>query len=415
MNFKNVFLELQSRNLISQTTSPELEKYLENPQTLYCGFDPTGDSLHVGHLLPIIVLKHFENYGHSNIALVGGATGLIGDPSGKKDERTLNDRETVINFSEKIENQLIKYLSNKETKFVNNYDWFGKISALDFLRDYGKNFGINYMINKESVSSRLEKGLSYTEFSYTLIQAMDFSHLYTKHNCTIQIGGSDQWGNITSGLELIRKENSEAKAYGLTIPLVTKSDGTKFGKSEGNAVWLDPKKTSPYEFYQFFVNTSDSDVINYLRYFTFLSVEEILELETELKEKPFLRSAQKKLAEEITKFVHGEEQLKVVKKISTALFSGEVGNITEQEITANFSDVDMTEIYEDTNILDILVSVDLAVSKREAREFLEAQAIKLNGAIISDEEMKITKKDAIGGVYILIKRGKKKYAFLKLK
>lgn len=414
MNYNNVYLELKSRGLIHQTTSEEIIEHLTNQQTVYCGFDPTGDSLHVGHLLPIIILKHFENYGHKNIAVIGGATGLIGDPSGKKDERILNDRETVTKFSNTIKSQLTKYLESDKTKFVNNYDWFGKISALDFLRNYGKSFGINYMINKESVSSRLEKGLSYTEFSYTIIQAMDFAHLYSKYNCSIQIGGSDQWGNITSGLELIRKENSESKAYGLTIPLVTKSDGTKFGKTEGNAIWLDSKKTSPYEFYQFFLNTDDLDVIKYLKFFTFLNISEIEELEKETSQNPHLRLAQKKLAQEITKFVHGAGVLETVEKLSKALFSGNLNELSLSEIEENISSIDLIEINNNSSILETLIQANLASSNREGREFINSRAIKVNGEIVLDEKFIVGEEKAIGGVYILIKRGKKKYAFLKL-
>ncbi len=412
---KNVYEELQKRGLINQQTSEDINDILNTQQTVYCGFDPTGDSLHVGHLLPIIILKHFENYGHKNIALVGGATGLIGDPSGKKEERKLNSKETILNYSSLIKEQLVHYLDEKNTTFVNNIDWFGKISAIDFLRDYGKNFGINYMINKDSVSSRLEKGLSYTEFSYTIIQAMDFAHLYENYDCKIQIGGSDQWGNITSGLELIRKRNEEAKAYGLTIPLVTKSDGTKFGKTEGGAIWLDKTKTSPYDFYQFFLNTEDKDVIKYLKYFTFLDLEQIDELEEILKEKPFLREPQKALAKSITQFVHGEDKLQTVLKISEVLFSGDLNQLASEEIEQNFTTIDKIEIEDNTNILDALIITDLASSKREAREFINAKAVKLNGDIIEDEQKQITKDNAIGQKYMLIKRGKKKFAFIIIK
>ncbi|MFV0288162.1 MAG: tyrosine--tRNA ligase [Mycoplasmatales bacterium] len=409
----NVYDELQARGLINQQTSDNIKAVLQESQTVYCGFDPTGDSLHVGHLLPIVILKHFENYGHKNIAVVGGATGLIGDPSGKKQERVLNTKETVLAYSDLIKTQLVKYLNKDNTTFVNNIDWFGKLSAIDFLRDFGKNFGINYMINKDSVASRLESGLSYTEFSYTIIQAMDFAHLYENYNCKFQIGGSDQWGNITSGLELIRKRNEASEAYGITVPLVTKSDGTKFGKTEGGAIWLESEKTSPYDFYQFFVNTEDKDVIKYLKTFTFLPLEEIAKLEQSLQEKPFLREAQKALAKELTIFVHGTEALTTVLKISEVLFSGNLQELTGQQIRDNFKTMDQTIVNEELNIIDLLIKVELASSKREAREFINNQAIKVNGEVINDENQIITKNLAIENEFYLIKRGKKKYAFIK--
>ncbi len=410
----NVYDELKARGLINQETSEDIKEILKEKQTVYCGFDPTGDSLHVGHLLPIVILKHFENYGHKNIALVGGATGLIGDPSGKKDERTLNTKETVKKYSDLIEKQLLRFLNQEQTLFTNNANWFSQLSAIDFLRDYGKNFGINYMINKDSVSSRLETGLSFTEFAYTIIQAIDFAHLYENYNCTFQIGGSDQWGNITSGLELIRKRNENAQAYGLTVPLVTKSDGSKFGKTEGGAVWLDPEKTSPYEFYQFFLNTDDESVIRYLKTFTFVSLEEIKSLEEQVKEKPFLREAQKVLAKEMVKFVHGEDSVKIVEKISEVLFTGNLSDLTVEEIENNFNSIKRYDLEDNINILDLLINSELASSKREARELINSKSIKLNGNSLEDCEEIITKDKAIGQKYILLKRGKKKFSFIKI-
>lgn len=411
---KNVYHELDERNLISQITDEALIKRLDNPISLYCGFDPTGDSLHVGHLLPIVILKHFENYGHTNIAVVGGATGLIGDPSGKKDERVLNTKETVLGFSDMIKTQLVKYLNEDKTLFVNNYDWTYDISILDFLRDYGKHFGINYMINKDSVASRLETGISFTEFTYTILQALDFDHLYKTHNCELQIGGSDQWGNITSGLELIRKNNEDAKAFGLTIPLVTKSDGTKFGKSEGGAIWLNPEKTTPYEFYQFFYNTPDSDVINYLKTFTFLSLDEIYELELSCENEPHLRLAQKALSAAITEFVHGADSVEQVLKISDCLFTGDISSLSVYEIETYFTHIDQVQAPSDLNIVDFLIETKLASSKREAREFVTAGSIKINGNKIDDVDGIISKDFAIGGIYMMVKRGKKKFAFVRL-
>ncbi len=412
---KNVYHELNARGLINQITDEGLIERLNDPITLYCGFDPTGDSLHVGHLLPIIIMKHFERYGHKNIALVGGATGLIGDPSGKNEERQLNSKEVVLGYSDLIRSQLVKYLDGDRTLFRNNFDWVSPLSVIDFLRDFGKSFGVNYMLNKDTIASRLETGISYTEFTYTILQAMDFNHLYQTENCELEIGGSDQWGNITSGLELIRKENEGAKAYGLTVPLVTKSDGTKFGKTAGGAIWLNPEKTTPYEFYQFFVNTSDSDVIKYLKTFTFIEMDEIERLETQVKEAPHLREAQKELAKAITIFVHGKEALMQVEKISKCLFTGDISELNVDEIESYFTHIEQVVIEENTNILDVLIQTKLASSKREAREFVNGNSIGINGTKYTDVELMITKEMAIGEKYMMIKRGKKKFAFVKLK
>ncbi len=411
---KNVYFELKERGLINQITDEGLIERLNDPITLYCGFDPTGDSLHVGHLLPIVIMKHFENYNHNNLAVVGGATGLIGDPSGKSEERNLNTKEIVSDYSAKIKSQLVKYLDGNKTKFVNNYDWIGSMSVVDFLRDYGKNFGINYMLGKDTISSRLETGISFTEFTYTILQAMDFNYLYQNENCELQIGGSDQWGNITSGLELIRKENEDAKAYGLTVPLVTKADGTKFGKTAGGAIWLNPEKTTPYEFYQFFLNTNDADVIKYLKTFTFISLEEIAKLEVEVEQRPHMRVAHRELARAITSFVHGEEAVKQVEKISECLFTGDISGLTVDEIETYFTHIDMVEITADQNIIDVLISASLASSRREAREFINGNSIAINGTKTQDLELVVTKDMAIGEKYLMVKRGKKKFAFVKL-
>lgn len=297
----NLLEDLQWRGIIYQQTDEEGIKDILNKEkiSLYCGIDPTADSMHIGHLLPFLTLRRFQNEGHRPIVLVGGATGLIGDPSGKSEERKLQTLETIKYNVKAIEKQLHKIFDfdgESGAILVNNYDWIGSMDVVTFLRDYGKHVGVNYMLAKDTIASRLETGISFTEFTYTILQAMDFLHLYEHHNCKMQIGGSDQWGNITTGLELIRKIQPEgAKAYGLTIPLVTKADGTKFGKTESGAVWLDPEKTSPYEFYQFWINTADADVVKYLKYFTFLSREEIEELEKSVQEEPHLRKAQKLL------------------------------------------------------------------------------------------------------------------------
>jgi tyrosyl-tRNA synthetase len=386
--------------------------------TLYSGFDPTADSLHIGHLLPILTLRRFQLAGHRPIALVGGATGLIGDPSGKKSERTLNPKETVQQWSERIKEQLSRFLDfdaqENPAKIANNYDWIGSLDVISFLRDVGKHFGINYMLAKESVQSRIETGISFTEFSYMILQSLDFLKLYQNEQCRLQIGGSDQWGNITAGLELIRKTEGDAKAFGLTVPLVTKADGTKFGKTESGAIWLDREKTSPYEFYQFWINTDDRDVIKYLKYFTFLSKEEIEELEKQLQKAPEQRAAQKALAEEMTKLVHGEDALKQAIRISEALFSGSVSELTAEEIEQGFKDVPSFEYEgEEVPLVELLVMAKIVPSKRQAREDITNGAIYINGDRIQDVNAVITKENRIEGRFTIIRRGKKKYYLIR--
>ncbi|KIO66029.1 tyrosine--tRNA ligase [Caldibacillus thermoamylovorans] len=408
--------DLQYRGLINQITDEGgLKKLLaEESIKLYCGFDPTADSLHIGHLLPILILRRFQLAGHQPIALVGGATGLIGDPSGKKAERTLNAKETVENWVESIKGQLSRFLDfdSKENPatMANNYDWTGKMDVITFLRDVGKNFGLNYMLAKDTVQSRLETGISFTEFSYMILQSLDFLKLYETENCRLQIGGSDQWGNITAGLELIRKTHEEAKAFGLTVPLVTKADGTKFGKTEGNAVWLDPEKTTPYEFYQFWINTDDRDVVNYLKYFTFLSHEEIEELAKATAEQPEKRLAQKALAEDVTKLVHGEAALKQAIRISEALFSGNIKELNGAEIEQGFKDVpSFTNTEAEANLVDLLVAAKISPSKRQAREDIQNGAIYINGDRVTDVQYVLGDSDKIEGKFTIIRRGKKKY------
>ncbi len=408
--------DLQYRGLINQCTDEEgLKKLLsEEKIKLYCGFDPTADSLHVGHLLPILTLRRFQLAGHQPIALVGGATGLIGDPSGKKAERTLNEKETVAEWAEKIKNQLSRFLDFESQEnpaiLANNYDWTGSLDVITFLRDIGKHFGVNYMLAKETVQSRLEKGISFTEFSYMILQSMDFLKLYEEENCRLQIGGSDQWGNITAGLELIRKNHENAKAFGFTVPLVTKADGTKFGKTEGNAVWLDPEKTTPYEFYQFWINTDDRDVVKYLKYFTFLSHEEIEELAKATEEQPEKRLAQKALAEDMTRLVHGEEALQQAIRISEALFSGNIKELTGQEIAQGFKDVpSYTNTEKNIKLVELLVNANISPSKRQAREDIKNGAIYINGDRITDIGYELSDADRIEQKYTIIRRGKKKY------
>jgi tyrosyl-tRNA synthetase len=419
----NLIEDLQYRGLINQMTDEEgLTKLLaEESVTLYCGFDPTADSLHIGHLLPILMLKRFQEAGHRPLPLVGGATGLIGDPSGKKAERTLNEKEVVDLWVERIKEQLSRFLEFKEgdnaAKMTNNYDWVGNMDVVSFLRDIGKNFGLNYMLAKDTVQSRIETGISFTEFTYMILQSLDFLRLYQNEGCRLQIGGSDQWGNITSGLELIRKSEENAKAYGLTVPLVTKSDGTKFGKTEGGAVWLDSEKTSPYEFYQFWINTDDRDVIKYIKYFTFLSHEEIEELDRKTREEPEQRAAQKALAEEMTKLVHNEKALEQAIRISQALFKGDIKALTGAEIKQGFKDVPTFEVKKDEEIvlIDLLVSAKISPSKRQAREDIGNGAVYINGEREQDLQKTLSAEDRIDGEFTVIRRGKKKYFVIEYK
>ncbi|MEH6937212.1 tyrosine--tRNA ligase [Bacillus sp. JJ664] len=412
--------DLEFRGLINQMTDEEgLQKLLiEESVSLYCGFDPTGDSLHIGHLLPVLMLKRFQVAGHKPIGVVGGATGMIGDPSGKKAERTLNTTETVQMYSERIRTQLLPFLSfegENAAKVVNNFDWTGDLDVITFLRDIGKNFGLNYMLAKDSVASRLDAGISFTEFSYMILQSYDFLKLYQDHNCKLQIGGSDQWGNITAGMELIRKTEEDSKAFGLTVPLVTKADGSKFGKTEGGAIWLDPEKTTPYEFYQFWINTDDRDVVKYLKYFTFLSKEEILALEKQFNEAPEQRVAQKALAAEVTKLVHGEKALDQAIKITDALFSGSVKELTADEIKQGFKDVPSFALNEaEMGLVDLLVAAKISPSKRQAREDVQNGAVYVNGDRIQDVAKVLSKLDAIEEQFIIIRRGKKKYHLITL-
>lgn len=414
----NLLEDLSFRGLIQQMTDEEgLNKQLnEEKIRLYSGFDPTADSLHIGHLLPILTLRRFQLAGHHPIALVGGATGLIGDPSGKKAERTLNTQDIVVEWSQKIKNQLSRFLDfdagENPAVIANNFDWIGKMSIIDFLRDVGKNFGINYMLAKDTVSSRIETGISYTEFSYMILQSYDFLNLYREKNCKLQIGGSDQWGNITAGLELIRKSEEEgAKAFGLTIPLVTKADGTKFGKTEGGAIWLDKEKTSPYEFYQFWINTDDRDVVKYLKYFTFLSKEEIEAYAEKAETAPEKREAQKRLAEEVTVLVHGREAFEQAVHISQALFSGNIKELSAQDVKVGFKDVPSLEKdrSEDLSLVDVLVESKLSPSKRQAREDIQNGAVYINGERQTDIGHLLTAEDRIEDQFTVLRRGKKKY------
>ncbi|WP_455675121.1 tyrosine--tRNA ligase [Pradoshia sp.] len=412
--------DLQWRGIIYQQTDEEgLKEQLQKEATaLYCGVDPTADSMHIGHLLPFLTLRRFQKAGHKPIILVGGATGMIGDPSGKTQERQLQSVEAIQHNVKCLQKQLERIFDfdgENGAVMTNNYDWIGSLDMITFLRDYGKHIGINYMLAKDTIASRLDTGISFTEFTYTILQAIDFKHLYENFNCKIQLGGSDQWGNIITGLDLIRKTQGEgAKAYGLTIPLVTKSDGTKFGKTEGGAVWLDAEKTTPYEFYQFWINTADQDVVNYLKIFTFLSKEEIEALEASVETEPHLRKAQKALAEEMTRLVHGQEALDKAINITQALFSGNVKELSANDIKQGFKDVPsyVPAADEELSLVEVLVNAKISPSKRQAREDITNGAISINGDKVTDLSYVLSVDDRIEDQFTVIRRGKKKYTLI---
>lgn len=418
----HILEDLKARGLVYQNTDEEaLHKRFETPITLYCGFDPTADSLHIGHLLPILILRRFQLAGHRPIALVGGGTGLIGDPSGKANERTLNTTEVVQEWANRIKEQLGRFLDFEGDKnpaiLANNYEWLGSLQVIEFLRDIGKNFPLGTMLAKDSVESRMSRGISFTEFSYMILQSYDFMKLNELYGCELQIGGSDQWGNITSGIELIRRMSvgEDRQVHGLTMPLVTKSDGTKFGKTEGGAIWLDPEKTSPYNFYQFWVNTDDRDVIKYIKYFTFLSIDEISQLAQEVETQPEKRNAQRMLAKEVTELVHGVEARERAEKISHALFTGGLENLSGAEVEEGFSDVPSAEINDAEMLLvDALIAVGAVSSKRQARESIESGAVNVNGVRQTDTGVSIAQLDKLDGKFIVIRRGKKNYYLLKV-
>ncbi|MGF9964470.1 tyrosine--tRNA ligase [Bacillus rhizoplanae] len=417
----NIIDELEWRDAINQQTDAEgLRKLVEEKKiSLYCGVDPTGDSMHIGHLIPFMMMKRFQLAGHHPVILIGGATGTIGDPSGRQTERQLQTLEQVQHNVDALTAQMQKLFDfggNSEVKMVNNYDWTHEVSILEFLRDYGKNFSINNMLAKDIVASRLETGISFTEFTYQILQAMDFHHLYKHEDVQLQIGGSDQWGNITSGLDLIRKkEGPDAKVFGLTIPLLLKSDGTKFGKTAGGAIWLDPEKTTPFEFYQFWVNTDDRDVIRYLKFFTFLTKDRIDELVVKVQTEPHKREAQKVLAEEMTKFVHGEDAFLQAVKITEALFSGDIKALTADEIEQGFKDMPTFHAAKETkNIVEWLVDLGIEPSRRQAREDINNGAILMNGDKVTDVNTDVTVENSFNGRFIIIRKGKKNYSLVKL-
>lgn len=408
-----LFEELKWRGLVDNVTSEEVEDVINNGEvTFYIGTDPTADSLHIGHYSSLLMAKRLEKHGHHPIMLVGGATGFIGDPKATG-ERSMLTPEVLKSNYDALHAQISKLWG---FDMVNNLDWTKDITIIDFLRDYGKLFNVNYMLNKETVKKRLDSGISYTEFSYMILQSLDFLNLYKTRGCTMQIGGQDQWGNITSGLELIRKKcGVDVKCYGLTMPLITKADGTKFGKSETGTVWLDPKKTSPYELYQFLFNTDDSKVIEYLKKLTFLTKEEIDALEVSLKEDAGRREAQKKLAEEVVRDLHGEEGLESALKITNALFRGQLNDLDEQQRLDAVKNMDKVDQEAGKTLIDVLVEAKIASSRREAREWIKGNSISLNGVKVNDEALVIDSTQAYVSNYVIIRRGKKRYYCLNLK
>ena len=428
---KSVIQDLQSRGLIAQTTDIEALDALLNEQkiSLYCGFDPTADSLHIGHLLPVLALRRFQQAGHTPIALVGGATGMIGDPSFKAVERSLNSAETVAGWVESIRNQLKPFLSfegENAAIMANNADWFGSMNCLDFLRDIGKHFSVNAMLNKESVKQRIERddvGISFTEFAYSLLQGYDFAELNKRHGAVLEIGGSDQWGNITAGIDLTRRLNQK-QVFGLTLPLVTKSDGTKFGKTEGGAVWLNAKKTSPYQFYQFWLKVADADVYKFLKYFTFLSIEEIDAIEAKDQASGTKPEAQRILAEEMTHLIHGEAALQAAQRISESLFAEDQSSLTESDFEQLALDgLPAFEVSDGINVVEVLVKTGLASSNKEARGFVNSKAVLLNGkpaeannpnhaAERPDDACLLTDDHKRFGKYTIVRRGKRNHALL---
>ena len=420
INMLSIIQDLQSRGLIAQTTDAEALDALLNEQkiALYCGFDPTADSLHIGHLLPVLALRRFQLAGHTPVALVGGATGMIGDPSFKAAERSLNTLDTVQQWVHSIRGQLAPFLSfegDNAAIMANNYDWFGGMGCLDFLRDIGKHFSVNAMLAKESVKQRIERddvGISFTEFAYALLQGYDFAELNKRHGVMLQIGGSDQWGNITWGIDATRRLNQQS-VFGLTLPLVTKSDGTKFGKTEGGAVWLNAKKTSPYQFYQFWLKVADADVYKFLKYFTFLSVEEIDAIEAADQASGTKPEAQRILAEEMTRLIHGEAALEAAQRISASLFAEDQSNLTETDFEQLALDgLPAFEVSGELNIVQALVQSGLAKSNNEARGFVSQGAAVVNGAKVGSDAYVLADADKRFGTYTIVRRGKRNHALL---
>ncbi len=420
----NIYDELKWRGMIYDQIDGVEKLLKEKKVTLYNGFDPTADSLHVGHMVPLIALARFQRYGHNVLALAGGGTCMIGDPSGRSSERNLLTRDEVAHNVECIKAQLAHFLDfevkSNPAKIVNNMDWLGQLNMIDFLRDTGKHFTINAMLAKDSVKNRMdrESGLSFTEFSYMLLQSYDYYHLHTEMGCELQCGGSDQWGNITAGAELIRRRTGDS-VYGLTYPLIKKSDGTKFGKTASGAVWLDPKRTSPYKFYQFWLNADDADVIHYLKFYTFFTEEEIAALDQETKDHPENRAAQKTLAKELTLMMHGQTALDKAVQASQALFGGDITGLSAADIADVFSEVPASDMSADRfggdgmNVVDVLVESGFLKSKGEARRGIQEGGVYVNNRRVTDAAMNVTISDFIEGKYLILRRGKKNYSMVK--
>jgi len=414
----NFYEELKWRGLIKDITDEEafIER-LKKPLRLYCGFDPTADSLHIGSLQQILLLRRYQLQGHTPIALIGDATGMIGDPR-PTTERKLMTLEEVRSNGAKIKTLLARFLEKEGSNnfiAVNNYDWLSKIDILSFLRDYGKHFNVAYMINKDTISSRLSSGISFTEFTYTILQAVDFMHLYQTYDCEVQIGGSDQWGNLTSGTELIRRTMDDAKVFGVTSPLITNTDGSKFGKSEGKNIWLSAEKTSPYAFFQYWLNVSDSDVIDFMKRLSMKSPEEIMSYEAGVKSEGHLRTAQKALAEELTELVHGLDGLTQSKKITEVFFSGQWRDLNLNDILDALSDAPSLESDVALPLIDVLIQGKLAISKREARELIEKGSISVNGEKVTALDYVLDQTNALHQHVHVLKKGKKNYFIMKLK
>lgn len=398
-----IYEELEWRGLIKDVSSPDLKDKLNaGGMTFYIGTDPTGDSLHIGHFSSFLISKRLKDAGHNPILLVGGGTGLIGDPKPDSERPMITKEQVDYNF-----NRLKKQAEDLfGFEVVNNYDWLSKFSIIDWLRDVGKYFNIGYMLNKDIVRRRLDEGITYTEFSYMTLQAYDFLHLHNNKNVDLQVAGQDQWGNITAGIELIRKKQNE-EVYGFTMPLLTKSDGQKFGKTNGKAIWLDANKTSPYEMYQFFVNSEDDKVIDYLKFLTFLSKEEIEELEKSNKEEPHLRLAHKALAREVITFIHGKEAYESAVKIADTFFKGDIRDLTYDELKAGVADLEKVKIEDETGLINALVTIGAAKSNREARDLISGSSISVNGEKVTDINFVLKKEDAFNSEMTIIKKGKK--------
>ena len=415
----DILEDLQWRQAIQQVSDEtNFKRLLASGKkiSLYCGVDPTGDSLHIGHLIPFIMLKRFQQAGHHPYIVIGGGTGSIGDPSGRKTERQLQTMDQVNRNKAALTQQMRRIFGQDNFTIVDNYDWLSKISLLDFLRDYGKLFNVNTMLNKEIVARRLEAGISFTEFTYQILQSVDFWHLFKHEQVQLQIGGADQWGNLTAGMDLINKKQPQAEVFALTIPLMLKADGTKFGKTAGGAVWLDPKKTSPFEFYQFWLNQDDRDVIKYLKFFTFLSHEEIDQLAVEVAHHPEKRTAQRRLAQEVTTFVHGQAAMQEAEKISQILFGGDIKDLSVDQVEQAFAKMPSVQASaQPQNIINWLVDLKLEPSKRQAREDVQNGAISLNGNLVTDEQLLVQPDEHFDGKYMIVRKGKKNYTLVHIK